>query len=921
MKPRHPLQHCLPALLAGVLLTSGLLLSACGREDGPAGAGAPEGVGAGGLAPDEILVPLSGSDPTHVVGAVGFNRFHLLTLKDGFRAAAPKADDAEARALYTAGRYRPAARAFTHAAERARKGGQMRAEEGARQRALACHALLDEPVEMLDDLKRLLELQAARTDGLPVARSRADLGCVYGMLANHARALDHLVAAGAAFRRYGMKRSVAHTYACQGLVYLRRAEYGPALDVLEEARELLGKSRNRTLGAYVLVLLGGVHEQVGDLRRATALYEQALALHGKDESIDVGDLLGNLGNVHVASGDEEAALRDYEAARRIFEAHQDYAGTANALFSMGRVQKIQGAYATALEFYRRALTLQESDSAAAARTLGAIAETHLAMGRPDDALAEVEQALENMDPASARAVRVELLVVHALVSLRKGDTQRAVQQIRRALDLLMDIAAGLADEHVVGLREHSAWAFAAGLALALKTGRVDLATEFLEHGRAGALLEGLGGRGARRGLPADLVEAETRASHRLAAANREYQSARANRRIKGLRAASAHLREAQSAYRTLQQRIQREAKRLASVFHPVPDSLADIRSALRPNEVLVLYALLPFQAHALIVTREDARIQWIGNTQDISRACEALRVDAPEEEGGTDAEVMARVTGLRRMVLDPLRLPAGTKRLLLSPDGPLCYVPFPLLVQDPGLAITCLPSGTTLRLLAGERARTGEGVLALGDPDYLLEHHGRSLQVYAQGAPLEPLPATRKEVVSITGASDVRLLGPYATVRNLSEMAATRARWSVIHLACHGLIDPRMPTLSALAITPEEGDDGFLTALEVYGMHLPADLIVLSGCNTGRGRFVKGEGLVGLMRAFMCAGAPRIVVSLWKVDDEATQALMTRFHHLWRTTGQPTSSALRQAQREIAAQPKWHHPRFWAAWVLWGLVD
>ena len=104
-------------------------------------------------------------------------------------------------------------------------------------------------------------------------------------------------------------------------------------------------------------------------------------------------------------------------------------------------------------------------------------------------------------------------------------------------------------------------------------------------------------------------------------------------------------------------------------------------------------------------------------------------------------------------------------------------------------------------------------------------------------------------------------------------------------------------------------------------MHLPADLVVLSGCNTGRGRFVKGEGLVGLMRAFMCAGAPRVTVSLWKVDDEATQALMTRFHQLWHDEGRPTALALRQAQREIASVPKWGHPRYWAAWVLWGLVD
>jgi len=912
---------CLLALL--------LCVPGCGGEDARDGAAEPSGTYV--FDPDAVLVPLSGSDPAHVIGVVDFSRFHLLTLDDGFRtpaggpprsdAAAVRAADAQARGLFDERQYRSAARGFAAAADLAAGAHLPRMEEAALQRALACHALLEEPVEMLDAARRVLALQQARRDGLAAARTQADLGCIYGMSANHARALDNLGEAEAAFARYGLKRRVAHVRACIGLVHLRRSEYGPALDALEHARQLLAKTRGKSRKAYVLGLLGIVYGNVGDLERARTLYEQARVLHGKDRGVDVADALGNLGNVHVALGENEAALADYEEARAIFEALPDHTGTARALFCMGRVRKIQGGYATALDLYRQALDLQASESSEAARTLGAMAETYLAMGRTDDALDEVQRALETVDVGAARTIQVELRVVHALASLRRKDPERAVENLRRALDLLMEVTAGLADEHVVGLREHSAWVFVAGLAVALKTDRVDLATEFLEHGRAGALLEGLGGRGARRGLAQDLVEAETRAAHRLAAANRRYQGARADRRIQALREAAAEMKSARADYRTLQQRIQREAKRVASVFHPVPDSLADIRAELGAGDVLVLYALLPFQAHALVVTHDDAQIRWLGNTKDILRACEQLRVDAPEAEGGTTAEILARADALRKRVLDPLHLPTDTKRLLLSPDGPLCYVPFPLLLRDSEVAIACLPSGTTLRLLREEQARTGVGVLALGDPDYTLEHQGRSLQIYADGVALEPLPATRKEVVAITDEDDARLLGSYATVRNLAEMAATRPRWSVIHLACHGLIDPRTPTLSALAVTPEVGDDGFLTALEVYGMHLPADLVVLSGCNTGRGRFVKGEGLVGLMRAFMCAGAPRVTVSLWKVDDEATQALMTRFHRLWHDEGRPTALALRQAQREIAQQGKWSHPRYWAAWVLWGLVD
>jgi CHAT domain-containing protein/lipopolysaccharide biosynthesis regulator YciM len=920
------------AVVRLLLLLGALAIAACGDTDAarPSAPGGAEGGHAG--AP----IPISGSDPATVVGTRHFNRFHLRTVGAGFRPN-PQEDvvhgldpqaavrvrqlDADARALRAKGKVRSAARGFVEAAKAAAGLHWGRKEEGCLRRALDCYAPLDEPVEMLETLRRLMPLQQARKDGLIAARTEADLGAVYAMLENFDRGLDHLGHAAAAFGRYGLRRSQAEAQAAMGLVYLRRAEYGPALDILARAQKLLAPTHAQDRKAYVLDVLGNVYESLGDMDRARSLYDGALKLQGRQESVDRADVLGNLGNLHFHLGHYDDALTWYQRAKGMFEHLHDLKGTGDALFNMGRVKKIQGGYRTALEYYAAARRLQEPDSAAAARTLGAVAETYLAMGRPDDALDELRTALDDVGSRTARTVRVELLVLEALAHMRKHRPDRAVEKIREALDVLMEVTAGLADEHVMGVREYRSWVFDAGISVALKTGRVDLATEFLEHSRAGALLEALGARAGLRGVPRDLLEGETLAEHRVAAASRAYQEARAARRLQALRAADEELNRARVAYRTVVQHIQRVAKHAANVFSPVPDTLADLRMQLQPGDVLVLYTLLSFQAHALVITPDGARVVWLGNTPDIRKACEDLRVDDEDPKRGSVQAVEARLAGLEHMVIDPLHLPAGTKRLYLSPDGPLCYVPFPLLVDDPTLSISCLPSGTTLRLLKEDGARTGKRVLALGDPVYRIQEQGRSLQVYADGVPLEPLPATRDEVNAITGPDDMRLLGNYATVRGLAEVAASRKRWSVIHLACHGLIDPRTPALSSLALTPDARDDGFLTALEVYGMSLPADMVVLSGCNTGRGRFVKGEGLVGLMRAFMCAGSPRVVVSLWKVNDEATKALMTRFHALWRTKRMSTSLALRKAQAYVRANPRWRHPRYWGAWVLWGLAD
>jgi len=127
--------------------------------------------------------------------------------------------------------------------------------------------------------------------------------------------------------------------------------------------------------------------------------------------------------------------------------------------------------------------------------------------------------------------------------------------------------------------------------------------------------------------------------------------------------------------------------------------------------------------------------------------------------------------------------------------------------------------------------------------------------------------------------------------------------------------------LSSLALTADDRADGLVTTLDVFRMTIPADLVVLSACETGRGRLFKAEGVVGFTRAFMFAGAPRVIVSLWKVDDDATRALMVKFYELWKTGRKSTSSALTEAQEYMRSQPKWAHPYYWAAWQLWGLPD
>ena len=148
------------------------------------------------------------------------------------------------------------------------------------------------------------------------------------------------------------------------------------------------------------------------------------------------------------------------------------------------------------------------------------------------------------------------------------------------------------------------------------------------------------------------------------------------------------------------------------------------------------------------------------------------------------------------------------------------------------------------------------------------------------------------------------------------------AQYRYVHFATHGFLDTERPGLSALVLSTvdENGksQDGFLRANDIYNMKLPAELVVLSACQTGLGKEVKGEGLIGLTRGFMYAGARRVVVSLWSVNDNATADLMTKFYRKMLKQGERPAAALRAAQVEMWKQKKWQSPYYWAAFTMQG---
>jgi CHAT domain-containing protein len=201
--------------------------------------------------------------------------------------------------------------------------------------------------------------------------------------------------------------------------------------------------------------------------------------------------------------------------------------------------------------------------------------------------------------------------------------------------------------------------------------------------------------------------------------------------------------------------------------------------------------------------------------------------------------------------------------------------------------------------------------------------HAMGGAVDARGA-LSRLPFSREEAAAIASFVPARSLLEATDFRasRATATGGTLSDYRILHFATHGLLNTEHPELSGLVLSlvdkTGKSQDGYLRMHEIYSLRLPADLVVLSACQTALGKEVKGEGLIGLTRGFMYAGAERVVASLWQVDDLATAELMKRFYRGMLKEKMRPSEALRAAQLELMTQKRWAAPYFWAGFVMQG---
>ncbi len=746
-----------------------------------------------------------------------------------------------------------------------------------------------------------------------------------------------------------------------GRAYSVLGDHRQALQYLEEALPVRVETGDRLGQAITLNNLGLERSALGQPERARDYHEQALKLYR-----EAGDLRGASGALNNAAlaynaiGDWSRARANLLEALALDRQTGDERLQGNHLYNIAATYAGERRWTEARDYYSQALPLRQKtgDRAGEAFTLGRLGATYVETGDFDRAAALLTEALRLADSIGDSQGRALALYHLARVDRAQGRDAEAVDRLQMLLDWFESVRS-----LVPGPDLRASYFATARFAheLLIET-LLDLdrrqphagfdvrAFETSERARARSMLDLLAESQAdiHQGVDRTLVERERGVRAQLAS--------RVDRRIRaaGAGAGSADLTRQDADIDALVDRLdairaelRTRSPQFAALTEPRPLTLAEVQAqVLDDDSVLFEYSLGETRSALWVVTRTAVSVFELPPREAIERLARQAYADV----SALGAPQTGAPAALARVVFPTDLTPFASKRLLIVADGALQYVPFAALPTRAGspLAVTnevvSLPSASTLALLrresAGRAAATG-AVAVLADPvfdaaDSRVAGAARTGPAEAQGEGLlrsasesglsafDRLASSREEadaIAALAGRGRALVALDFDASRDLV-LSGRLESFRIVHFATHGLLDSRRPELSGLVLSLVDRRgrrvNGFLQLNDIYNLKLRADLVVLSACRTALGQDIRGEGLIGMTRAFMYAGAPRVVASLWAVPNRATAELMKRFYTHVLVDRMAPAAALRRAQLDLRKTPRWAAPFFWAGFVLEG---
>ncbi len=750
-------------------------------------------------------------------------------------------------------------------------------------------------------------------------------------------------------RKAGIRVGELYALNYLGEVYGSLGRNEKAIEYLEQALSGFREVRNRHAEAGTLDELGAAYQRMGGYEKAVEYYERALPIY-RELKVPIGEaaVLSRLGIVSGYMGRTEKAIEYLEEARAIYREVKNRSGEGYTLDKLGLVYSRLNRPEKAIEYHQEALAISRAVKLREmeASSLYGLASAERAQGNLSASRTHIEQSLTIVE--SLRSNEISSLELRASF----------LTSFQNSYQLYTDVL----------MRQHRAEPTKGFDALAVETS---------ERQRARSLLDLLAESRTdfRQGVDAELLERERRLgkqlsdkAQRLTQANKPEESAALKQEISQL----------ENDYERAQAAIRKASPKYAALTQPQPLKLKEIQAQLDADTLLLEYALGEDRSYLWAITKDSLTSYELPKEEQIKQNAlqvyEVLTARNTRKSGETANQRKTRITdaesklpvaaeALSRMLLGPAAAQLGGKRLVIVADGALQYIPFAML-PDPaagnnqplivGHEVVSLSSASSLAVQRAElngRQLAPKMLAVIADPVFDrtdarfktsapeaavnaqttavadtrgLEHIADMADNKSGKLVIRRLPFTRQE------ADGLIALAPKSSSFRAMDFQASRAnvlngdlaQFRYVHFATHGLLDTERPGLSSLVLSTVDADgkpqNGFLRANDIYNMKLPAELVVLSACQTGLGKEVKGEGLIGLTRGFMYAGARRVVVSLWSVNDKATSDLMTKYYRGMLKDNDRPAAALRAAQIEMWKQKKWQSPYYWAAFTMQG---
>jgi CHAT domain-containing protein len=743
----------------------------------------------------------------------------------------------------------------------------------------------------------------------------------------------------------------------------RQGQWQQSLALLNEVQALaIDKQAEPYIAGQTSMSLGEVYEAYHQLPTALNYFNEGL--HHYKTANDVSgsvDARNKVGRVLAQLGYFDDAKRTIAEGLALSEQNQTKLLSGLGHEDLGRVYLTRQLYAEARLEFLKALDYFKPESRPWARTQSYLGQTEYLLGNLATADKAYQRALQTFRDLSDYTNEAALRFGIGKLAFDRGQLDLAETSLRRSIELterLRDNAASMdLRSSFLGL-VHDRYETQVELLMTLHAKHPDRkldvkAFEVSEHGRARALLDSL--RTYRRDLrqvdDLSLLEREEtlqKAEQKLVDEKAEQLSR--GKTDQATEEIDRKLMDVRAQQDTLQARINTNSRYL-EFTQPKPLSLQSIQNELTDDKTsLVEFALGNRQSFGWVVTKNGFTTILLKDKQTIYDAAQRLvklLSDRPSD-ADYDIKLQIAIEEVSKLVVTPLAEKLHTERLIIVADGILQYVPFQVLstsarADEPLIGnfdIVNAPSASTLALMREQRKNRqpasklvvgfGDAVFSSSSVDTTTDSPNaavaRSAAVIQEGRlpPLFKSQAELRAIRELAGSNESEFYVQYnATRQNLLNIDL--GNFKIVHLVTHGIFDERQPELSGLVLSLRDANqqpvNGYVGLADIYKLHAPVDLVVLSACNSALGPEVRGEGLTGLTRGFTYAGASSIVASFWNVDDEAGSELMKQFYTNLLQRSMSPAAALRAAQNDIRKRPEWRSPYFWAGFTFQGDFD